>query len=242
MLIYNFKDLDTPNKIYHKNADLKQGKYFINYEQLVKAYTFERLPFLELTTMPGLSSVSEAFNGDDSIIAKNKYITDHLSKNEADFNKTLSEYYSLQKNLVSSGLYHKPNDAVNKTTMAQLSQLNDKLISQAKKISSEISQINVDDYIVKQHIQKQQAKLDDYIRKLDLQRKNMETVDGMGENTKLVRVSSQYHYLMWFIVAITLLSLLFYILTSDLVMDTLLVIICLMVIYLLARAISNTYI
>ena len=242
MLTYIFKDLDTPNKNYHKNADLKQGKEFIKYEELVKAYTFERLPFLELTSIPGLTSINEAFNGDDSIVAKNKYITDHLSKSEKDFNKTLSEYYSLQQNLVSSGLYHTPNDSVNKTTMAKLSQLNDKLISQAKIINSEISQINVDDYFVKQHIQKQQAKLDDYIRKLELQRTKMETVDGMGENTKLVRISAQYHYLMWCIVAITLLSLFFYILTSDLVMDTLLVIICLMVIYLLARAISNTYI
>ena len=242
MLTYIFKDLDTSNKNYNKNADLKQGKYFINYEQLVKAYTFERLPFLELTTMPGLTSINEAFNGDDSIVAKNKYITDHLSKSEENFNKTLSEYYSLQQNLVSSGLYHTPNDGVNKTTMAKLSQLNDKLINHAKIINSEMSDINVDDYIIKQHIQKQQSKLDDYIRKLELQRTKMETVDGMGENTKLVRVSAQYHYLMWSIVAITILSLFFYILTSDLVMDTLLVIICLMVIYLLARAISNTYI
>jgi hypothetical protein len=233
MLTSLFKDLDT-----YKNSDLKQGQYFINYEQLIKAYTFKRLPFLQLTSMPGLSSINEAFNGDDSVTAKNKYLTDHLSKSEADFNKTLSEYYSLQQNLVSSALYHTPDADANKTIMAHLARLNDTLIRQAKTISSEISQLNVNDYTVKEHIQKQQARLDNYIRQLDLQRSKMDTVDGMGENTKLIRISSQYHYLMWFIILITLLSLFFYILTSDLVMNTLLVIICLMVIYLLARAIS----
>jgi hypothetical protein len=233
MLSSLFKDLDT-----YKNADLKQGKDFINYEQLIKAYTFERLPFLELTSMPGLTSINEAFNGDESIMAKNKYITPHLSNSEADFNKTLSEYYSLQQNLVSSALYHKPDALANKTTLAHLSQLNDILIRQAKKMSQEIKDINTDDYSIKEYIQKQQSKLDNYIRQLDLQRAKMDTVDGMGENTKLIRVSSQYHYLMWVIILITFISLFFYILTSDLVMNTLLVIICLLVIYLLARAIS----
>ena len=67
----------------------------------------------------------------------------------------------------------------------------------------------------------------------------METVNGMDENRNLIRTSNQYHYLMWFIVLITFLSLFMYILTSDLVMNTLLVIIALMVIYLLARSIAT---
>jgi hypothetical protein len=225
----------------YKNADLKQGRYFKQYEQEVKTYTFERLPFLELTSMPGLTSINEAFNGDDSIMAKNKHVKDNLSQSEADFNKTLSEYSSLQQNLASSGLYHKTDPSVNQKIMARLSQLNDKLIQQAKNISSEMATIHVDDDSVRYYIKGKQATLDNYISKLAAQRSDMETVDGMRENTRLIRTSNQYHYLMWFIVLITLISLFFYILTSELVMDTLLVIICLMVIYLLARAISNNY-
>jgi hypothetical protein len=225
----------------YKNADLKQGKDFKKYEKAVKAYTFERLPLLELTTMPGLTSINEAFNGDDSIMAKNKNTMNDLSQNEAEFNKTLSEYSSLQQNLASSALYHKTDSAVTQTTMAKLAQLYDRLISQAKNISEELAALHVDDNTVRQHIQKQQAKLDNYIRKIDLQHSDMPTVDGMGENTRLIRTSRQYHYLMWFFLLVTLISLFSYILTSDLVMDTLLVIISLMSIYLLARAIATTF-
>jgi hypothetical protein len=219
----------------YKNADLKQGKYFNTYEQEVKTYTFERLPFLQLTSMPGLTSINEAFHGDDSIFAKKNHVKDHLSQSEADFNKMLSEYSALQQNLASSALYHKADPAVNQTIMAQLSHLNDKLIHQAKTISTEIASIHVDDDSMRKYITAQQANLNNYIKKLGSQRSEMTTVDGMRENANLIRKSNHYHYLMWFIVLITFLSLFLYILTSDLVMNTLLVIICLMVIYLLAR-------
>jgi hypothetical protein len=225
----------------YKNSDLKQGRDFNNYEQEVKSYTLERLPFLELTSMPGLTSINEAFNGDDSILAKSKHVKDNLSQSEADFNKTLSEYSSLQQNLASSALYHKADPSVNQKIMAQISQLNDKLMKQAKNISTEMETIHVDNDSVRHYIKKKQATLDNYISKLADQRSDMETVDGMGENTRLIRTSNQYHYLMWFIVLITFISLFFYILTSELVMDTLLVVICLMVIYLLARAVNNNY-
>jgi len=228
----------------YKNADLKQGKDFKNYERSTETNTFNRLPFLELTSMPGVTSINEAFNGDDSTMAKNKHITDNLSQNEADFNKTLSEYSSLQQNLNSSALYHTADPAVNKTIMTQLSQLNDKLMQQAKNINEEIGSLHVNDDTMRHHIKEKQANLNNYINKLGAANgvaNEMETINGMKENTGLIRKSNQYHYLMWFIVLITLISLFFYILTSDLVMNTLLVIICLMVIYLLARAISNNY-
>jgi hypothetical protein len=125
--------------------------------------------------------------------------------------------------------------------MSQLSQLNDKLIQEAKNISSEMSAIHVDDDSMRKYIKNQQSNLTNYISKLAAQRSEMSTMDGMRENTSLIRKSNQYHYLMWVIVLITFLSLFLYILTSDLVMNTLLVIICLMVIYLLARAINNKY-
>lgn len=236
MLSSLFINLDN-----YKNEDLKQGRVFNQYEQEVKKYTFERLPYLELTSMPGLTSINEAFNDDDSIMAKNKHVKDNLSQSEAEFNKTLSEYSALQQNLVSSALYHNTDPSVIQNIMVQLSQLNDKLIQQAKNISYEMASIRVDDDTIQKYIKGKQNILNNYISKLDSQRSEMETVDGMRENTRLIRTSNQYHYLMWVIVLITFISLFFYILTSDLVMDTLLVIISLMVIYLLARAINNKY-
>jgi hypothetical protein len=236
---FNRLDYKAPHT--YKNADLSQGKDFKKYEHAVKTYTFERLPFLELTSMPGLTSINEAFNGDDSIIAQKKHISENLSQSETDFNKTLSEYSTLQQNLATSALYHTAEPSVNENIMAQLARLNKTLLNHAKKISAEMGQMHVEDTAAKQNIQQKQAQLNTYIEKLEAQRAGMDTVDGIAENAALIRQSNHYFYLMWFIVVLTFLALFMYILTSDLVMNTLLVIICLMVIYLLARTINNTY-
>ena len=102
-----------------------------------------------------------------------------------------------------------------------------------------MSKLDVSDMDLKKHISKQQTDLNNYIDNLAEQRELMETVDGMDESTTLTRKSNQYHYLMWIIVLITILSLSMYILTSDLVINTIVVIIALIVIYLLSRAISR---
>uniref|UniRef100_A0A6C0IJP4 Uncharacterized protein n=1 Tax=viral metagenome TaxID=1070528 RepID=A0A6C0IJP4_9ZZZZ len=243
-----FKSLGiySEDKIKVKNADLRQGQAFEHYEHDVTVNTLQRLSFLELTSMPGLMSINEAFNGDDSLLAKNKHTTDTLTQNEADFNKTLSEYSALQNNLSSSALHHNANRSVNDKIMANLAHLNNKLIEKAKNISTDMSNLTVDDANMKNYIERKRAHLNKYIYTLDEQKQqirnvkdNGSTVSGMGENSKLIRTSNQYHYLMWFIVFITLLCLFMYILTSDLVTNTLSVIIMLMVIFLLARAIST---
>jgi len=235
------------------NSDLKQGQMFIRYEDDVTTKVFERLPYLQLTSMPGLYSINEALNGDDSVLAANKNITDNISENETGFNKTLSEYSTLQKTLESSNLFNmnKDNNDVNdnnKDIVNRLSELNNKLVSHAKIISSEISNLKVDDDSLKRNINEQQTHLNNYINTLEEQkrelpkRNDMITANGMKENTGLIRKSNEYYYLMWVIVLITVFSLFMYILTSDLVQNTLIVIICLMIIYILARAIHNKYI
>lgn len=240
-------------KIKVKNADLAQGQEFITYNDSRLKKVTERLPFLQVSSIPGLFSINEAMNGsdsikgnntlhtNDSILLSNKNITEDIVKNENDFNKSLSEYASLQQNLESSNLYHKIDAKVTATTMNKLSDLNKKLIQHAQNINADMSNLNVNDTKLKHHITKQQANLNHYIQTLGEQNELMETVDGMDESTKLSRTSNKYYYLMWFIMLVTFLALFMYILTSDLVMNTLLVIISLMVIYLLARAINNKY-
>jgi hypothetical protein len=234
---------DTKIKV--KNADLYQGKEYIHYNDKLTPKVFKRLPFLQVSSIPGLFSISEAMSGNDSVnrndtlLANNQNITTDIVKNENAFNKSLTEYASLQKNLESSNLHHKVDNSITATTLSKLADLNNTLIQQAKRINADMSSLNVTDAGLRETISNQQANLSNYIHTLDKQRELMETVDGMDENTNLVRTSNQYHYLMWFIVLITFLSLFMYILTSDLVMNTLLVIIALMVIYLLARSIHT---
>jgi len=228
-----------------KNADLYQGKEYINYNDNLRPKVFKRLPFLQVSSIPGLFSISEAMNGSDSVnrndtlLANNKYITADIMKNENEFNKSLSEYASLQKNLESSNLHHKMDPSITATTMNKLADLNTQLIQRAQRINADMSNLNVTDAGLRDNISKQQTKLTNYIHTLGEQQELMETVDGMDENTTLVRTSNEYYYLMWFIVLVTFISLFLNILTSDLMMNTLLVVICLLVIYLLARAIGR---
>ena len=234
---------DKPFKV--KNADLYQGQEYIHYNDTLTPKVFTRLPFLQVSSIPGLFSINEAMQGNDSInkndtqLANNQHITTNIVKNENEFNKSLSEYASLQKNLESNNLYHKGDDSITATILNKLTDLNTQLIQHAKRINDDMSSLNVTDADLRNNISKQQAHLNNYIHTLGEQQELMNTVDGMNENTKLTRTSNQYYYLMWFIVLITFLSLFMYILTSDLVMNTLLVIIALMVIYILARSIAT---
>jgi hypothetical protein len=231
------------NNLNVKNSDLAQGKNFLRYEHDVTVNTFERLPYLELTSMPGLNSINEAFNGDDSVIAANKNVTDNLTNSEQEFNKTLSEYSTLQrsmehksmehKSMEHSGMDHKSMDQKgmehsDNVILKRLSELNDTLVSQAKKISSDISNLRVDDESLRRSVRNQQANLNKYITTLESQKMGIRT----NEKTR------SYHYLMWLILFFTIILLL---LTTNILKNALIVVTCLIVIYILAKAIHDKY-
>lgn len=221
------------NNLNVKNSDLAQGKNFLRYEHDVKVNTFERLPYLELTSMPGLNSINEAFNGDDSVIAANKNVTDNLTNSEQEFNKTLSEYSTLQRSMEQKSIEQKSMEQSKKThsdnvILKRLSELNDTLVSQAKKISSDISNLRVDDESLRQSVRNQQANLNKYITTLESQKMGIKT----NEKTR------SYHYLMWLILFFTIILLL---LTTNILKNALIVVTCLIVIYILAKAIHDKY-
>ena len=192
-----------------KNSDLTQGKEFLNYENVVEKKTLAYLPFLELTSMPGLTSINETFTGDDSLRAKNTVVGQAVSENEKVFNKTLSDYSTLQQQYDSTKVNGKPtgdNDIVR-----QLAEFKDKLVEYAKKINNDMSSLQVDDASLRGYILKKQATLNNYINALS---------SGENVTSKPKQSTKYYHYLMWFIVLVTISYLFMYILTSNLVMNT----------------------
>ena len=191
-----------------KNSDLTQGKEFLNYENIIEKKTLDYLPFLELTSMPGLTSINEAFTGDDSLRAKNTVVGQAVSENEKIFNKTLSDYSTLQQQYDNTKVNGK-NNLNDNETLRQLAEFKDKLVEYAKKINNDMSSLQVDDESLRGYILKKQAKLNNYINTLE------NVTQG---NTK--QSTKYYHYLMWVIVLITILYLFMYILTSKLVMNT----------------------
>ena len=230
-------DTDGSGLVRHlKNADLSQGKTFLNYEDVVTSNTLQRLPYLELTSMQGLGSINEAFTDSDSLHAKNKDILYNVSENENAFYKTLSDYSTLQNQYTSSKM-NGTNTSNDTEIVKQLIEFKNKLIYYAKKINTDISNLQVDDETLKSYILEKQTKLNNYIQNLSTQDNNTQ------DNNTLMHNSKHYNFLMWIIVLITIVCLFMYIITSKLVMNTLVVIICLLTIYILVRAITanNAY-
>lgn len=210
-----------------KNSDLTQGKEFLNYENVIEKKTLNYLPFLELTSMPGLTSINEAFTGDDSLRAKNTVLGQAVSENEKIFNKTLSDYSTLQQQYDSTKVNGKSTG--DNDVLRQLAEFKDKLVEYAKKINNDMSSLQVDDASLRGYILKKQATLNNYIN----------TLENVTQGHNKQANNNVKYYLMWVIVLITILYLFMYIITSKLVMNTLAVIICLMTIYILAREIHN---
>ena len=215
------------------DTDLIQGREFLNYEQRVTEQTLSRLSLLELTSMPGLTSINEAFTSMDSVNRANTYSDNNTTEHENAFNQTLSEYSALQQNLTSSGLKHNVDVASNNKIMSKLVELNDKLIYHAEKIGEDMDKLDVDDASLKQLIQKKQTKLNEYIQTLYADRAKL------TPTSQFPFVGKNYNYLVGFILLIIVMVLFIYILTSNLVKRILFTIISIMVIYILARIIFN---
>jgi hypothetical protein len=220
-----------------KNADLFQGKEYLTYNDKLAPQVFKRLKFLQVSSIPGLLSINEAMHDSDSVnkhdtkLLTNEHITADIVKNENAFNKSLSEYGSLQQNLANSNLYHNVDASVTATILDKLAALNTQLLQHAHRINADMSNLHVSDAELQNHIATQQAHVNQYIQTLGEQGT---VLNGMGEHASLDRTTNYYHYLLWLIVLVTVCAFGLYILTSDVVLKTLLLIICVMVIYLLS--------
>jgi hypothetical protein len=103
---------------------------------------------------------------------------------------------------------------VNPGTWKKLSQLNDKLVSLAGQMNKELGDLKVTDDKLKQDLTNQQASLNDYVSTLEADKRNMghfnavyTTVNGEQESSGLLLNSNKLHYLVWLILAVTIVSI-----------------------------------
>jgi hypothetical protein len=172
---------------------------------------------LQLTSSPKLGSISEAMHGNDSINASNNSTKMHISGNEEEFNKTLVEYSTLY-NLYSEEVMTNNNNNIkntnNKNNLSQhLQSLNNKLIGLADNINNEIRRLNVSDFNLKQHIDKQQAILSTYINQLQSENNKINEFDPL--DTEIVLKSNKYNYVMWLILIIFLITIVVHIIANN---------------------------
>jgi len=74
------------------DPNLLQGQKFMEYGRLYASEVRPELELLQVTSIPGVSSIIEPLQGNDSTGAANPVATSTVSDIENDFNKTLSEY------------------------------------------------------------------------------------------------------------------------------------------------------
>ena len=70
----------------------------------------------------------------------------------------------------------------------------------------------------------------------------MEDVDGFKQNTELVLISNKYHYLVWFILVLTIIAIILYTISNDNVPNSIVLIVSLLTIYFVSVWINNEFI
>ena len=80
------------------NPSLLQGQEFKYYEQDYINNAKSHLDALQTSSIQGVGSIIEAMNSNDSVTRQSNNSMKPLSQLESEFNKTLSEYTSAQKN------------------------------------------------------------------------------------------------------------------------------------------------
>lgn len=209
---------------------------------------------LQLTSAPYLSSISEAMQGNDSTLSSSDSTTKMtISNNEEAFNKTLVEYSTLYNTFSEEFL--KKNTAATAAPGGpaapgqRLIALNNKLVDLADKINQEIGTLKVTDANLKKQIDDQQSTLATYISQFREQQNKMTeiqnmdiNVDGLAHTSELALVSNKYHYLVWFILGLTLIAIFIYTITNDNVSNSVVLVVSLLTIYFISRWINNEYI
>jgi len=131
----------------------------------------------------------------------------------------------------------------------RLTELNDRLIALAQALSKDLDELAVTDVQLKKQLQEQQEKLNTYIVVLDSDRSQMNhsskrymTIEGEEQSSDLIMTSNWYHYIVWFIVVITVVSITFHTLAVDRpsrMANGLSLIFCIIILFIIVRWFYN---
>ena len=191
---------------FKKNDDLSQGKAFLHYENEVKSKTFKRLPFLELTSMPGLTSINEAFIGDDSlrstpIIDETDY-SSLISAYEQHFSELLVNYEQVHAKYINS-LRLKDKEQ-SKILLSQLKRLDEDMQNYSAEISQKTKKMNKPAANYQDIINKKQKDLGVLHKKLREKEQTINelvsSTNGKNESLHLQIKSSVYYNTLYLII------------------------------------------
>ena len=234
------------------DPNLLQGQEFKEYERIYNDNSKRDLELLQITSSPSLNSIIETLLGEDSIKSNSNYSNVSISKLEDEFNRTLVKYNNAYKDFMENNIQKNTDELTNSRYYKKLQRLNDKLISLAKVINNELKNIIVVDGNLKHDLENQKDKLNLYIQSLDNDRKLMNKtskeyniINGENDSVNLYLISNKYQYIVWFILATTLIIITIYIINYDNLSNRkyiILLLIALILLYIVGQNIYNTYI
>jgi hypothetical protein len=215
--MYELSGDDLGNIEYH----IDQGKTFNGYVKKYETISNNAHPYLNLSSE--YSSIVEALNGEDSIKKMTDDIKANISKYETEYNQILSEYSTKYKLFTTSVLSVSSTKKLsnseiltNDAIVADLRNKNARLLTLAGLIIADLDKLKLN--TTNTSITEKYQSLIYSINQLRIEREKMNNVQydedsilGSLETTELTYKSNYAHYLVFFIVAMTLVGYIFFI-------------------------------
>lgn len=248
-------DLDTSNSILNESDE--QGIDFLDYRN--KNNSSMDINLIEQSSSPGIGSIIEAVDGQDSLTSYKSELQKKLSANQTLFQTKLSAYTTKYNTYISSAYITKlknnsiptvSDTSANILIVAELNTLNGELIALARTIIQDINGLNTNDISLRQQIQTKRAKLINYIEELEEQREYLsdymqhydtESVDGAIETSVLHMNSVYVHYIVYFFIGLTLIVFIFNITINPEadVMRSVFLLVALFAVYIISRWVNK---
>ena len=229
------------------NKDIEQGNEFMNYRKLYSENEKNKLPFVEDTSSPAIGSIVESWRDRDDSTQSNgaKIMLRKLSKHEAQFNSLLFDYATSYNTFNASLINPHPSshDLAQRRDMEQdLQTKYQRLIVLANVIQTDVNKVSAMNSRYKDLMQDKYAQLLTKVDRLAVQhdkfnRTDAPTLKGKLETSEVTTDSLHIHFIVYLIVAITLLAFTFYIIVNPNahVLNTVYVVTLLIALYIISR-------
>ncbi len=206
---------------YADDGFLRQGQEARAY---TSSYTRARLPYLQITSAPFLSSVNEALNDyatSTQATTSRHNVSAQVSAAEQAFNQTLTQYSALDMQYMEA-IMNREDPVKIKFMQDDLRALNEQLVMYAEQISDEIGAIPSHDPYTSRQIKAQQADLSDYVSRLKKNKDRLKQTHAaiahagaLNEDANLNYKSIHLQYIVWLFVSVTVVAITAHLLLND---------------------------
>jgi hypothetical protein len=224
----------TINPDYDMNTHIEQGVQFNKKSNIINEHQL-----LEVSSSPMLGSIVEAFNDEYSVNQHNQIRFSPMSEDQTNFNNIVSQYARDQYEYTYMGLNSTPSEAARMEMERSLNDQKNTILAAANGINNNMKDLRWAVTNNQNKITNNISELNQYHSLATDIKNNFDStsVSGQIETTELNMNSMYYHYLVYFILSITLIAFTFNIIVNPdaNVMNAVVVLVALVIVYLISR-------